>query len=234
MPLSKLWAIPSDAASFKWELKFFKPGKQGSFSNKNSILEQANTHRNLLATLTFPFRTVTPQATNIAHLWKVGHADLPRWWAPAGLEKLRGRWGLCRLLATSSPEQCHWRGLELGPCGGHFQGVPKTRSGYCNVFKHLRSYFKRLVMHHCQVISLKAFFESIFPVAPLRKLSHAHAVAEETNWEGLGNQQAETMRTYIIGAFLDQDWISWRENKTGKEHGDSTTSEILGWWFSHP
>lgn len=119
MPLSKLWAIPSDAASFKWELKFFKPGKQGSFSNKNSILEQANTHRNLLATLTFPFRTVTPQATNIAHLWKVGHADLPRWWAPAGLEKLRGRWGLCRLLATSSPEQCHWRGLELGPCGGH-------------------------------------------------------------------------------------------------------------------
>lgn len=29
-----------------------------------------------------------------------------------------------------------------------------------------------------EVISLKAFFESIFPVAPLRKLSHAHAVAE--------------------------------------------------------
>ena len=46
-------------------------------------------------------------------------------------------------------------------------------------------------MHHCQVISLKAFFESIFPVAPLRKLSHAHAVAEERNWEGPGNQQTE-------------------------------------------
>ena len=156
-------------------------------------------------------------------------------WKTAG--SMRPLQTTCYVKPRAVPLERPWTGAMWGSwlefLDG-FQGVPKTRSGYCNVFKHLRSYFKRLVMHHCQVISLNAFFESIFPVAPLRKLSHAHAVAEETNWEGPGNQQAETMKTYIIGAFLDQDWISWRENKTGKEHGDSTTSEILGWWFSHP
>ena len=134
-------------------------------------------------------------------------------WKTAG--SMRPLQTTCYVKPRAVPLERPWTGAMWGSwlefLDG-FQGVPKTRSGYCNVFKNLRSYFKGLVMHHCQVISLKTFFESIFPVAPLRKLSHAHAVAEETNWEGPGNQQAETMKTYIIGAFLDQDWISWREN----------------------
>ena len=94
------------------------------------------------------------------------------------------------------------------------------------MFKNLRSDSKRFVMHHCQVISLKAFFESIFPVAPLRKLSHAHAVAEERNWEGPGNQQTETTAKIQFHFWSRIGSVDVKKT-SGKEHGAPTTSEIF-------